>query len=484
MSLNGKSSVENRRLDSWKEIATFFGRDERTAKRWEKDRSLPVHRVPGTRRGGVFAYTDELTNWLNSPPAEKEGIEAPPPASAFESVLSEVRIEPEQELALPSEGDPRPTPPSTHRLTPVRVIGLAILILVTAIMIRSAIRHARGNAPGSGTRRVSVKRVPNAEAVEFYLKGRYYWNRRTSESLTQAVDAFTQAIVHDPSYAEAYAGLADSYDLMREYTAMPASEAYPRAIAAASKSVELDASLSEAHRALAFGLFNWNWEVPRALAEYRKALELDPNDVEAYHWYATALLSLGRFDESFAEIEKARGLNPGSPSILADRGLILYWTGNYNGGITVLEEIEQAEPAFLSPPRYLASLYFEQRNYAGFIAQTKRAALISKDAQESALAEAAERGWSRGGEIEMLEEIERSQRHFFEQGQSSGFQLANTCVLLGRKKDAVRYLQSAYAAHDSSIFGITRGRFETDLSGDPGFEQLKSHLLAFIEARS
>jgi tetratricopeptide (TPR) repeat protein len=479
MSRNGSSSGENRRIDSWKEIAAFFGRDERTVKRWEKDRSLPVHRVPGSQRGGVFAYTEELTNWLNSPTAEKEIPEQEPSLSPLNSPGSEIKSEPEPELPIASAVEPSPT--SSYRTKVIWAVALATLVIVLGLGISFAVYRARGDAPERGVSHGAIKRVPNPEAVEFYLKGRYYWNRRTGDSLNRSVDAFTQAIVLDPSYAEAYAGLADSYDLMREYTPMPASEAYPRAIAAANKAVALDDSLSEAHRALAFGLFYWKWEIPRALNEYQKAIRLNPNDVEAHHWYATALLNIGRMDEAFSEIESARRLNPTSPSILADRALILYWSGNHDGAIAALTELEEAEPGFLSPPRYLASLLFSQKDYPGFLAQSERAARISKDPQEIAIAEAAQRGWSAGGEHPMLEEIERTQQTSFERGQSSGFQLASTCLLLGRKKDAIRYLQAAYAAHDPLVFTVTRNQFGTELKGDPAFEELKAQLQAHID---
>jgi tetratricopeptide (TPR) repeat protein len=342
-------------------------------------------------------------------------------------------------------------------------------------------RRTQSIATNSGVTHGRTRRTPDPEAQEFYLKGRYYWNRRTGDSLNQAVDAYIQAIVHDSEYAEAYAGLADTYDLMPEYTPMPASVAYPRAIAAATKAVALDDSLPEAHRALAFGLFYWNWEIPRALAEFRRAIQLDPSDIEAHHWYSTSLSILGRFDESLAEIEKARKLSPASRSILADRALIAYAAGDRKNSIDALKEIEHAEPDFLSPPRYLASMLFQQKDYPGFISQTRRAALISNDAQEEAVAEAAGRGWKKEGERGMLEEMERTQQKFFEDGKSSGFALAYTCTFLHRKKDAVRYLQAAFAARDLYMLTIVRDPIEPALNGEPDFEQLKKQMQAYID---
>jgi tetratricopeptide (TPR) repeat protein len=466
-------SPENRRLDSWKEIASFFGRDERTVKRWERSRSLPVHRIPGGERGGVFAYTAELTRWLNTPLARTD-----PPALVLESLPVEAPPSVLNSTPIAAGESPAASPAaSKHWLTGVLVTGgIAATI---AFMIHAVPLHLHGVASHPGPSLTHVSRVQNAEAEELYLRGRYYWNRRTGDDLNHAVEDFTQAIAHDPTDAKAYAGLADSYNLIREYSSMPESEAYPRAYAAASKAVALDDSLAEAHRALAFDLFYWKWDISNALKEYQKAIRLDPKNVEAHHWYATALLDLGRYNESLAEIEHARTLDPSSPAILADRGLILFTSGDQSSGITALREIEQSEPQFLSPPRYLASAFLIQQDFPNFIAELERAAAISHDPQELAIAKAARTGWTAGGKRRMLEEIKRAQQPSFELGHASGYDLAYTSLLLGDKADAIRYLQAAYSARDPKLFLISRNRFEVELKGDPHFEQLKLQLQAY-----
>ena len=472
----GNDPAENQRIDSWKEIATFFGRDERTVKRWEKERLLPVHRIPGGERGRVFAYTHELTRWMNTPPHVKGHPEQPPLPAPFEPIIEKKSEEPVQSVAA---ADSVVEQAGASRAWKAWAVVLAGVVLSVFFIVRFSFPGAHRIVHQSKISQKSVRYIQNAEAEEFYLRGRYYWNRRTGDSLKHAVDEFTQAIVHDPSDAKAYAGLADSYNLMREYTSMPDSEAYPRAIAAASKAVALDNNLAEAHRALAFALFYGKWDVPNALKEYQKAIQLDPKDAEAHHWYATALLNLGQFDESLLEIERARRLDPTSPSILADRGLILFHAGDPSHAIAALREVEQTEPQFLSPPRYLARLYLQQKDYPGFLGQMERAASISKDADERAIATAARRGWSAGGKHKMLEEMERAQQATFESGKSSGFDLAYTCLLLGQKKSATRYLQAAYLVHDPNVLSVARGRFEADLKGDPSFEQLKANLQTY-----
>jgi tetratricopeptide (TPR) repeat protein len=485
MSREAARLLENRRLDSWKEIATFFGRDERTVKRWEKTRALPVHRLPGNQRGGVFAYSEELTDWLNSAPAEKENSEGLADSPAAEGPKS---VEPETPLKLEAEAEldeATPLPRQVQRWRAIAAVGVVLLIAITAFVMRQVRSHSSQVPPSAiGARPIHVRDAPDHMAVELYLKGRYYWNRRTGDSLNRAADFFKQAIALDPTYAEAYAGLADTYNLLREYTSMPESEAYPLAIAAANRAVALDDSLAEAHRALAFALFNWKWEIPEAFDQYRRAIQLDPGNADAHHWYATSFLALGLYKEALVEIERARALSPASRSILADRALILYFTGERAKATAALQEMEQGEPGFLSPARYLAIVYFEQRNYPDFLEQQMRSAIAAKNSSEAAIAAAAKQGWQTGGERGMLEALAGSQQQAFAKGQSSGYHLADTCMVLGRKKDAVHYLQAAFAAHDASVFTVPQGRFAKELKGEPGFHELTLRILSFTERKT
>lgn len=461
MSRTAGSSAENRRIDSWKEIAAFFGRDERTVKRWEKERALPVHRLPG-ERGGVFAYTEELARWLNS----AAGVTGNPPAAA-------------PPVAPVSAAAPEfaPAPANAPRLPSrswLRISSAALLAVLLAVFFYAfhGWRHIhQGRAAAS-----PAHDQPDPEAQEFYLKGRYYWSRRTEGSLTLAVDAFTQAVVHDSNYAQAYAGLAECYDIMPEFTSMPRSEAFPRAIAAAGKAIALDSSLASAHRALAFGLFYWEWKIPQALNEYQRALALDPHDEEAHHWYATSLFILGRSSEALVEIDKARQINPTSRSILADQAFIRYSAGDRAAALGTLHEMERTDPDFASVPRYLAGIAWDQKDDRNWIAQSKRLADLSKDPQIAAVAQAAEHGFAKGGQRSMLEAMRITQQQYFDAGQSTGFELARTCARLGRKDEAFAYLKAAVGARDYLIFTIGTDPTFAGLLGDPVFEALRRQI--------
>lgn len=426
---------DGKRLDTWKEIGAFLGRDERTAKRWEKERGLPVHRVPGTGRATVFAYTGELTRWLH----RDEGPAATTPA-------------------LPNE----PEPARHRRVGLITAVAIAVVgIAVVLLLVRPFSSRAAAKA-----------HVPNPEAQDLYLKGSYFWHKRTPESLQQAVDLFTQSIVRDPAYAPAYVGLANCYNLLREYTAMPAAEAYPRAIAAAKRAIALDDSLSDAHSALAFGEFYWEWKPQAALAEYHRAIELDPHSVPAHHWLATSLMCLGRFPEALAEIETARNLDPGSNAVLADKGLILYAAGQRNEAIALLRQIEAAEPTFLSPPEYLAAIYFAQGDSSLFLAEWRRVALLRHDLHQQELNDAAAKAFATGGRPAMLAEMLAAQKKDFAAGREEAYALARTAVLAGDKQAALAYLRLSFSRHEEHIIGIEVDAAFAGLRSDPAFREL------------
>jgi tetratricopeptide (TPR) repeat protein len=439
---NSSGNGPSRRLDSWKEIAHFFNKDVRTVRRWEKERELPVHRARGKPGGSVYAFTGELTEWLNSPSFSRE------------------------ETAVPEETN------SSQWVTTL-LIASAALIVIVAIAI-GWYMHTQGAQSAAPSKSVRNGGSANPEAVDLYLKGRFEWNQRSPESLNRAVDFFTQAIVRDPNYAQAYAGLADTYNLLREYTVMPGDEAYPRAIAAAKKAVELDDSLSEAHRALAFATFYWTWDFPGAEHEFKRAIELNPKDSTAHHWYATSLLSLSRFTEALSEIEQARQLDPGSVSILADRALILFYANRKEESAALFRQIETHDPTFLSPHRYQAQIALVKGDYRTYILEYRKTMELTHDSPGLDIAREEEQGYAKGGGEELLRTLLQAQMKSYDRGTLSAFSLAETCALLGKQGDAIRYLQEDFAKHDPAMVDLQIDLALMNLHDDPAFRALVS----------
>ncbi|MBZ5546343.1 MAG: winged helix-turn-helix domain-containing protein [Acidobacteriia bacterium] len=351
-----------------------------------------------------------------------------------------------------------------------------LALLFAAWIFRPSYRSAKAGSKTQRTSSASSAGLPhhaaNRDAEEFYLQGRYYWEKRTPDSLNKAVDSFTQAIVHDPGYAPAYVGLADCYNLLREYTVMPAAEAYPRALAAAKKAVELDPQSSEAHASLAFASFFGMWDAATADREFRRAIDLNPNNAIAHHWYATYLECLRRYPESLAEIERAQALEPAAKSVLADKGAILFDAGRLPEAIALLKHMEENEPDFISPHRYLKFIYLQTEDYPRYLVEARSEAVLMHDNSALAVVEATEKGFATGGGKDLLKTLLQQQTKLYQRGQLSPYFLAVTCSLQGNKQEALRYLRTAYDQRADGLFQIETDHAFDNLHNEPAFRQL------------
>ncbi len=208
--------------------------------------------------------------------------------------------------------------------------------------------HATASAPAAPS--------IDPQARERYLDGLHAWNLRTPASLAQAREDFGAAIAREPGYAPAYAGLANTYLLLREFGAMPEAEAYTKALAAAETALRLDPNLAAAHRARAFALFWGRGQPDAAWAEFEAAARLAPTEALTWHWYATALDGAGRSAEAARMIDRARALDPASTAILADKGVIVYRVGRQAEGRALEARVLALDPANIDAHRNLARM--------------------------------------------------------------------------------------------------------------------------------
>lgn len=426
---------QGRRLKTWKEIAAFFGRDERTVKRWEAMRGLPVRRIPKGVRSAVYAYEGELRTWLET------DHEADPPGPARS--------------------------PSLFRPSVLAVTAIALLLLAIGWFVVWPQWRTAANLPATAARH-----LPNAVAEKFYQAGLYGWHSRTPAGLTRAVDDFTQAIVHDPQYAKAYAGLANCYNLLREYTAMPPDYAFPRAKAAAERAVALDPSLPDAHTALAFVDFYWSHDTAAAGREFQRAVALAPEDATAHQWYATFLMNLRDFRRALAEIDVAQRLDPESSSVLADKGMILFHAGRTDEAVTLLQELEQTAPALSSPHRYLAIIDRARGDEAGFVRELSVSAQRRQQSADAEIAAAAARGLSQAGHRGMLTAMLAVQQRRFSQLESPAYALAQTYAGLGDAPHALAYLKQSLQRHEPDAVSLNIEPDFRPLRATAGFRQL------------
>jgi Tfp pilus assembly protein PilF len=479
MAAHSQPLTPKKRLDSWKEIAAFFGRDERTVKRWEKERALPVYRVPGSARGGVFAYAEELAEWLKAPnvPWEAEVATVNPASDESGVRIPSVDLTPSRVAAdLPPSrrGPTSPTfdlqpSPTTWKVSAAKpFLWLVPLALIVGSFLVFSFSHREPRYKNA----LAAPHVPSAEAQDLYLKGRYYFEKRTPDDLNKAVDCFTQAIVHDPAYPAPYVGLADTYNLLREYSAMLPQEAFPRALAAARKAVELDPNSAEAHNSLAFASFWGSFDAVTADREFRRAIELDPTLPRAHHWYATFLVEIRRNSEALAEIERARQLNPSSTPILADKGLILAQAGKIEEARTLLNQVVVSQPDFVPPHRYLAEdIYFPEGNYAGYFAEIGTVARLRRDANAEKNVNMEMAAYESGGQRGLFEERLTAAQELFNRG-GSAFEVAAACAALGQDNDAMKYLEIAFQRHDLQLTTLTTNHAFQHLHQNQEFRDL------------
>jgi len=486
--VTGPARAENSnmgsRLDCWKDIAAYLGRGERTVKRWETERGLPIHRVPGEGRATVYAYTAQLDEWLKSGKAQAPEISPEETGTDEAEAASNIAgAAPDGPVlrTLPDLGTSAARPsPKWRWLLPVCGFLLAGITVYSGAVRNAGLRFSHAlpslfskskvKLDGSSSSRVSDS--DKSVARDFYLKGRYEWSERTPDSLHRALDDFTQAVVHDPGDAKAYVGLADTYNLLREYSTMPQTDAYLRAIAAAKRAVDLDDSLPEAHRALAFAEFYGNWDFVDGEREFHRAIELDPMDATAHRWYGNAIAVQGRFDEGLRELDKARELDPSSHSNLADKGFTLFESGKRQEGIELLKDVERSAPELRSPHAYLMRISLQQRDFPTFLAEGQKAAESSNDPVLKDRMESAKAGYARDGERGLLNDLHSKEQECYVAGKMSGVFLAQTCVAMGHRQEALQLLEQAYNRHDLEFIGITFQQDLRSLKNDPGYQTL------------
>lgn len=317
---------------------------------------------------------------------------------------------------------------------------------------------------------LTKRHTENSEAYQLYLKGRYFWNKRTVEGLKKGIRYFNEAVEKDPSYSLAYAGLADSYSLLGDYEGLPPQQVYPQAKQAAMQALELDEQLAEAHAALAFISAAYDWDWAGAEREYRRAIELNPNYETAHQWYAEYLSAMGRHREAIAEIRRAREANPVSLIVNAVEAWVLYFAREYDQAIAEGQKVVEMDPQFAEVYEYLKRCYDQKGMYREAIAarQTRRK-LLGYDVKESAaLREASATTSARVYWQKRLDqEVEESKRE-----PSTAFDMAEIFAQLGQKDQAFSWLERAYEERSFFMMYLKVAPNLDPLRSDPRFADL------------
>jgi TolB-like protein/DNA-binding winged helix-turn-helix (wHTH) protein/Flp pilus assembly protein TadD len=305
-------------------------------------------------------------------------------------------------------------------------------------------------------------KLVNPEAYESYLKGRYFWNKRTADGLKVALAYFNQAIGEDPKYAPAYSGLADTYALLGDwqYAVMTPKEALPKAKAAAIKALELDSTLGEAHNSLAFCLDGFDWDFDSAGKEFRRAIELNPGYATAHHWYAWHLTLLGRYDEAIAEMNKAENLDPLSLIIEADLAETLVLAHSYDESIRQSRKAIEMDPNFALAHNQLAQAYLQKHMNHEAVAELEKAVQLSGGSPTvmANLARAYVASGKRSEAVKLLSDLKKRSNLSY----SHASEIAVIYAALGDGNQAMNWLEKAYDE-----------RFNPGVLLRPGFDPLR-----------
>ncbi len=324
---------------------------------------------------------------------------------------------------------------------------------------------------GAEKKQVTKQGTESAEAYQLYVKGRYYWNKRTHADVLSSIAYFQQAIDKDPNYALAYSGLADSYGVLPTYGGDLTD--YPKADAAARTALELDPTLGHPHALIGSDWLQHDWDFSGGEAEYRKAVQLDPSDATGHQWFSEDLGALGgRVQESIDEANRARQLDPLSPIIAFSLVEAHMHARQWDKAIEEAKKIASENPTFGRVHTGLAQGYWAQKKYPEAIEEFKTAARLMNDANDAEFATAMESGYKTGGWPKALQEAIAVRLKQQKKGYVASLHIAELYADLGDRDRAFEWLENGYKEHDFFMEPL-RTEFQLDsLHADPRYAAL------------
>jgi TolB-like protein/Tfp pilus assembly protein PilF len=318
--------------------------------------------------------------------------------------------------------------------------------------------------------RLEKKPTENLEAYNSYLRGRYFWNRRTEKGLNLAIDYFEKAIEQDPNYALAYVGLADSYNMLGSYELLEPNEAYPNARKAALRALDIDNTLGEAHASLARvkHCFDWDWE--GAEMEYKRAIDLNPSYAISHTWYSALLLFSGRFDEALEEAKRAQELDPLSLVGITNVGYMLFYQRQYDKAIEQCERALAINPDFSWTHSVLARAYVQKSEFEEAIAEAQKAVTLSGGSTEylSMLGNI----YALNGKIKEAKNILRQLEGLEKKKNVPLFSRALIYEALGETDQAFSFLEASFERREFGMLTLKVSPELDSLRSDPRFKVL------------
>jgi TolB-like protein/Tfp pilus assembly protein PilF len=310
----------------------------------------------------------------------------------------------------------------------------------------------------------------NPEAYEAYLKGRYHWNRRSREGFGKAVQFFQQAIAGDPAYAAAYAGLADCLSILALWSLVPPNGGCGKAKRLALQALQLDPGLAEAHASLAFATAHYDYDFLAAEREFERSLELNPRYATAHHHFGWCLAATGRYEEGCTELKRAIRLDPSSSVFRFGLGVVYNRARRYDQASEQFEKAIELDPSSAQGHWGLGLTYLNNRMYEPAIAEMRKGLRLSQEATMGVafLGEACAAAGCEDEAQKILEQLKERSKHPY----VTPFVVARIYAALGKKEEALRWLETGYRARDAwMVFLKTEPQFD-DLRSDPRFQDL------------
>ena len=342
------------RIDGWKAIGDYFGRDRTTAIRWAKDRALPVRSMPGGKTRTVYAYRGELDAWAGKHATQvkndQEWVSGPP----VDPIVNQ--------FPAPTSSKPR------------RFKLITAVIAVVTIIVTGAVTLA------TRTSTTPARELPvDAQVAALFLQARDDWAQRSAASVEKSINEFEGVTRRDPNFAPAFSGLADAYLLAREVGALSDTAAFGRAGQAAERAVKLDPDLAAGHRARGFIAYWWNHDRAASSEAFQNALKLAPKDAQTHFWYGNILADNGEHAAAMRELDAARLLDPGSIPIRTDRAWAL-WMAGYDGeALAELNAVIAKAPDTEEAHDCLSIVYLSQGDYPAYAREMHESARLRSE---------------------------------------------------------------------------------------------------------
>ena len=425
-------------LNGWRAIAEYLGRNQSTVKRWASEGNLPVHRPKGgaARKGvPVYAFSQELDEWLKGHRTDQAGERG---------ALRRIDLErPSRPQPEPFEGEAaRPGHPVRRRALVIGgVAASAILALGVSLWPR--------DEPVS----VVVESDLSPEARQLYLDAHYLWQQRTPTSLQQAEQLLLRVSQLAPRFGGAHADLATVYNLMVEYGVLSPDEGFDRSKAAAGLAIALDPRLARAYAVLGDIAIFWDRDYELGLDYFATARALDPDDAQTRHWYASALMALGHFEQAGDEIYSARALEPLSRSIGVSSAMIQLGLGRPDIARAALLQIIDNEPDYRSPYRFLAFAELATGRYQAYLDAWQRRYLLTADKAGLAMVQAGRAALDDEGSNGLAQAMLKAARTPPFGSEMEPYSLAHVLAFSGNWAEAARHLDTITTRH-SFYYGI------------------------------